>query len=87
MLGTCLYGCCGAFLPFLPLAMCHRAAPLRLAAILGRRRRCEWHPLVRLAIVDSSVPSVCAVVTHLAGDKPWNILGFCRTRTRAELLS
>ena len=52
------------------------AASLRLAGILGRRRRREWAQWVRKAIVHLVVPLVCADEVRIAGSEPCGALGF-----------
>lgn len=56
-LGTHLYGCCGAYPSLLPLVVCYRAAPLRLAGALVHHRGCEWYQWVRTAIAHPYLAS------------------------------
>ena len=63
------------------------AASLRLAGVVGHRRRWDCHRRVRNAIAVPFWASSGAVVVPIAGDTPWDVVGFYRTRARAILSS
>ena len=58
------------------------AAPLRLAAVLGRRRRREYPLEVRKAIADLFLPLVCTAVPGVAGGETILALGRVVRRER-----
>ena len=69
MLGHMLYESLrSSFLLFRILAVEVKSTPLRLASVLGRRRRREWTQSVRKAIAHSVVSLDVAGEVCIAGD-------------------